>query len=100
MRAHLVQLDIQWEAPQSNYERVRLLVEQTDTKPGDLIALPELFDSGFTLNTTESCDTNNSGSSTTRMCWHTSNNRITSGYRCGGSILNGNNGWERLVYTR
>jgi hypothetical protein len=46
-----------------------------------------------------SCDTAGS-EPTKRMCWHTSNNSLTSGYRCGSNFLNGNNGWERLVYTR
>ena len=34
-----------------------------------------------------------------RMCWHTSDDRLTSGYRCGRETLNGNNGWERRVWT-
>ncbi|MGK0362621.1 MAG: hypothetical protein ACI9U2_004942, partial [Bradymonadia bacterium] len=34
-----------------------------------------------------------------RMCWHTSGGRISSGYRCGATILNGNAGWERTVWT-
>ena len=34
-----------------------------------------------------------------RMCWHTSAGRITSGYRCGATTLNGNNNWERQVWT-
>ncbi len=60
MRAHLVQLDIQWEDPQANFDRVREFIKNADTNPGDLIALPELFDSGFTLNTKLSCDTQGS----------------------------------------
>ncbi|MBL4808502.1 MAG: hypothetical protein JKY43_00390 [Phycisphaerales bacterium] len=56
MRVHLVQFDIQWESPEANFERVRSLVDDCGTQAGDLIALPELFDSGFTLNTQHSCD--------------------------------------------
>jgi len=56
MRAHLVQLDIQWESPDANFERVQSLIDSASIQPGDLIALPELFDSGFTLNTQHSCD--------------------------------------------
>lgn len=51
MKAHLVQLNIQWESAQANYERVRSLIEAASPTAGDLIALPELFDSGFSLNT-------------------------------------------------
>ncbi|MFK7758680.1 MAG: nitrilase-related carbon-nitrogen hydrolase [Phycisphaerales bacterium] len=56
MRAHLVQLDIHWEDPEKNFESVRSLLSSTKTTPGDLIALPELFDSGFTLNTEKCAD--------------------------------------------
>jgi len=59
MHAHLVQLDIQWESPSANFERVRSLIDSAHTKPGDLIALPELFDSGFSLNTHTTSDTHN-----------------------------------------
>ncbi len=60
MRAHLVQLDIQWEQPQANFDRVRELIEKTLISPGDLIALPELFDCGFTLNTKDCWDQDDS----------------------------------------
>ncbi|MBO6513677.1 MAG: hypothetical protein JJ974_06920 [Phycisphaerales bacterium] len=60
MKAHLVQLDIQWEDPQTNYARVRSLLDTIRISPGDLIALPELFDAGFSLNTKTTCDMNNS----------------------------------------
>ncbi len=59
MHAHLVQLDIQWESPLANYERVQSLIDSAPIKPGDLIALPELFDSGFSLNTHLTNDTDN-----------------------------------------
>ena len=35
-----------------------------------------------------------------RMCIHTSGGSLNSGYRCGNNDLNGNNSWERLIYTR
>ena len=44
-----------------------------------------------------SCDTANVNPEQ-RMCWHTSGDSITSGYRCGTTFLNGNNSWERLIY--
>ena len=34
-----------------------------------------------------------------RMCWHTQDDGLTSGYRCGNQLLNGNAGWERVVFT-
>ncbi len=46
-----------------------------------------------------SCDTDNVRPEL-RMCWHTSNGSLNSGYRCGATFLNGNNGWERVIYQR
>ncbi len=57
MHAHLVQLDIQWEDPEANFDRVRSLLDKSSLESGDLIALPELFDAGFSLNTKTTCDT-------------------------------------------
>jgi hypothetical protein len=34
-----------------------------------------------------------------RMCWHTGGGNMNSGYRCGNNFLNGNNGWERAIWT-
>jgi hypothetical protein len=43
------------------------------------------------------CDTANSGSNDKRLCWHFN----AGGYRCGEvDGLNGNAGWERILYTR
>ncbi len=50
MRAHLVQLDIAWEDKRSNHERVRTLLGAAGVEPGDLVAMPEMFDTGFSLN--------------------------------------------------
>jgi hypothetical protein len=37
------------------------------------------------------------------MCWHTSEGDgagyISDGFRCGDNDLNGNDGWERLIFT-
>ncbi len=54
MRAHLVQLDIQWEEPGANFDRVKRLL--TGVRPSDLVVLPEMFDSGFSLNTETTAD--------------------------------------------
>jgi len=51
MQAHLVQLNISWENPSENFARVEALLADTPISPGDLIVLPELFDTGFSLNT-------------------------------------------------
>jgi omega-amidase len=48
--AHLIQLDIAWEDPSENHERVRQLLDRADVAPGDLILLPEMFATGFSFN--------------------------------------------------
>ncbi len=50
MRAHLVQFDIAWEDKGANHRRVAEMVAAADVGPGDLILLPEMFDTGFSLN--------------------------------------------------
>ncbi|MCW5758122.1 MAG: hypothetical protein KIT54_12875 [Phycisphaeraceae bacterium] len=56
MRAHLVQLDIVWEDRRANLDRAERLLDGVDVGPGDLIVLPEMFDSGFSLNTDVTAD--------------------------------------------
>ena len=56
MRAHLVQLDIAWEDPERNYERVADLLDGAPVEPGDLVVLPEMFDTGFSFNIERTAD--------------------------------------------
>ncbi|OAB62619.1 hypothetical protein AY599_08100 [Leptolyngbya valderiana BDU 20041] len=56
MRAHLVQLDIVWEDREANFARVDRLLDGVDVGSGDLVLLPEMFDSGFSLNTETTAD--------------------------------------------
>jgi cysteine-rich repeat protein len=45
-----------------------------------------------------SCDVANTNGQF-RMCWHTSNNAMSGGFRCGESMwLNGDNTWTRMVF--
>ncbi len=56
MRVHLVQLDIRWEDKPANFARVRDLLATAAVSPGDLIVLPEMFDTGFSLNIDDTAD--------------------------------------------
>lgn len=58
MRAHLVQLDIAWHDKPRNYAKVEDLLESADVSPGDLVVLPEMFDTGFSWDTTTTADKN------------------------------------------
>lgn len=64
MHAHLVQLDSVWEDRAANHQRVRDLLaahEQREPNqriaPGDLVVLPEMFDTGFSFNLEVTADT-------------------------------------------
>jgi predicted amidohydrolase len=52
-----VQLDIAWQSKDANFERVLRLLAPADVRPGDLILLPEMFDTGFSFNVDETSDT-------------------------------------------
>ncbi|HEX8875208.1 MAG TPA: nitrilase-related carbon-nitrogen hydrolase [Phycisphaerales bacterium] len=49
MHAHLVQLDIAWEDRPTNHRRVAAMLEAAPPFAGDLIVLPEMFDTGFSF---------------------------------------------------
>jgi len=56
MRAHLVQFDIAWEDPDANYEKVEAMLSNHPIEPGDLVLLPEMFDTGFSLRIDRTAD--------------------------------------------
>lgn len=56
MRAHLVQFDIVWEDKAANHAIVERMVRGADPAPGDLVVLPELFDTGFSLDVARNDD--------------------------------------------
>lgn len=51
MQLTAIQLDIQWENREANHAHVRELVKQAKPAPGSLVVLPEMFDTGFSMNT-------------------------------------------------
>ncbi len=56
MRAHLVQIDIRWQDKQANFERVLGLLDPIDVAAGDMVLLPEMFDTGFSMDTAQTAD--------------------------------------------
>lgn len=56
MRVHLVQLDIAWESRAVNFGSVRRLLAESPPGSGDLVLLPEMFDSGFSFNLETTAD--------------------------------------------
>jgi omega-amidase len=63
--AHLVQFSIRWEDAAANHEQVRALLDKADVQAGDLILLPEMFDTGFSFNIEKTND--KSGATLTAM---------------------------------
>ncbi|MFI4892050.1 MAG: nitrilase-related carbon-nitrogen hydrolase, partial [Phycisphaerales bacterium JB058] len=57
MRAHLLQLDLVWEDHNANYRLVERALDSASPDPGDLVVLPELFDTGFSFRTEKNADT-------------------------------------------
>jgi omega-amidase len=51
MRLYCVQLNIAWEDKPANFARVRQLLTAAHVEPGSLVLLPEMFATGFSLNT-------------------------------------------------
>src|SRR5437588_678192 len=51
MRIAAIQLDIRWEDRQANHARVRRLLDNFDVPRDALLVLPEMFDTGFSMNT-------------------------------------------------
>jgi predicted amidohydrolase len=50
MKIHACQMDIVWEDKPANFARARALLAASRPEPGSLVLLPELFATGFTMN--------------------------------------------------
>lgn len=66
MRAHLLQMDLAWEDREANFAKSRAMLDSITTSPGDFVVLPELFDSGFSLNVDITADEPPIGAGETR----------------------------------
>lgn len=47
---HLIQLDSQWEDRHASHQRSANLIEKAMPQTGDLVVLPEMFSTGFSMN--------------------------------------------------
>ncbi|HZZ41453.1 MAG TPA: carbon-nitrogen family hydrolase [Tepidisphaeraceae bacterium] len=50
MRILALQYDIAWENPPANYARVRTMLQSASPTGGELVVLPEMFSTGFSMN--------------------------------------------------
>lgn len=49
MNVHALQYNIEWEDKSANYSEIQALLQQLRPQPGDLVVLPELSCTGFTM---------------------------------------------------
>lgn len=56
MKIALLQLDTQWKAPNKNKEIINLLIEK-EAVGADIVVLPEMFSTGFTMQPSEVAET-------------------------------------------
>ncbi len=56
MRLYALQYDITWEDKPTNHALVRRLLAEARPEPGSLVVLPEMFDTGFSLNLDATAD--------------------------------------------
>ena len=56
MQLHLFQTNIAWENPQRNRDALRTQIENLKPSPGDLLMLPEMYATGFSMNAEETAE--------------------------------------------
>src|SRR5690606_14505360 len=54
-----VQMNIAWEDRDANFARVERLLDRAGPGEGDLVVLPEMFDTGFSLHVERTADRDN-----------------------------------------
>jgi predicted amidohydrolase len=59
MKAHLFQMDLAWEDKPANFANAHAMAENASVSPGDLIVLPEMFDTGFSFKIENTADDDN-----------------------------------------
>jgi omega-amidase len=90
MQLYAVQLDIVWEDKTANHARVRAMLEAVSPRPESLIVLPEMFDTGFSLNVET---TNDADRSSEAFCAELA--RTWRSYVQGGRTTVEADGWAR-----
>jgi len=57
MRVHLLQMDLVWEDKAANHAGARSMLNDASVSAGDLVVLPEMFDTGFSFKVERTADT-------------------------------------------
>lgn len=91
MKILACQLDIIWEDRDANHQRVREMLAQANPSPGDMLVLPEMFASGFSLDVAKIAD-NPSGATQAFLAELARRHRI---YIVGGIVMRADDGRGR-----
>lgn len=107
LNVYCLQLDIIWEAKKENCLRASKILKSSKIQANSLIVLPELFATGFTMNTEKSLDSDSSVSAFLQEQARTFSSWILAGLaRKNGSevenqaVLFAPDGTERLTYAK
>jgi len=57
MQIYAIQFDIAWQDPDANFDKIRHLLSTIDLAGGALLVLPEMFATGFSMNTHQVVET-------------------------------------------
>lgn len=97
LQISLIQLDLQWENPQSNYALIEKKIASLPIDQ-DLIILPEMFTTGFSMNTSVAEEFSHEMTSLRKMQeWSKKTNAAISGSI---SVKDGNDFFNRLFFVR
>lgn len=88
MRAHLVQMDVAWEDPGVNRARAASMLAGAGVSEGDLVVLPEMFETGFSMNIERTADETGEGSA-----WLASMAKRLRATVVGGITVRRDDGW-------
>lgn len=91
MKVAALQLDIVWEDREANYDRVRRFATEAANKGADLLALPEMFSTGFSMSPDHTCE-DEDGPTRRFLSDIARENRMVV---LGGAVLRGENGRGR-----
>lgn len=90
----LIQVDLLWEDPQSNRDKFESIIKKLP--PTDLVVLPELFTTGFTMNVTENYEALNGHS----VSWMSEVAAKYNAALCGSLIIKDGEGYfNRLLFV-
>ncbi|APX93176.1 amidohydrolase [Halomonas sp. 1513] len=98
LRTTLVQCDLRWESPSANCRMLEELLGDLDARHTDLIVLPEMFATGFTMNSREMAEPMADSASVAWLCDQARQRRcVMTG---SVAVLEAGEYYNRLIWAR